>query len=115
MQLMADHLIVIGQGRVLADDTVEGFLARNVASDVLVRVPDPARLMTALTNAGLTAILLQVTRSETVASLMPFLNASAAVSAQVGTADAYQHVAVFAAWALLCLAAAVLVVGRRDV
>jgi ABC-2 type transport system ATP-binding protein len=55
MQLMADHLIVIGRGTVLADDTVEGFLARNVASDVLLRVPNPVQLMTALTDAGLSS------------------------------------------------------------
>ena len=55
MQLMADHLVVIGRGTVLADETVEGFLARNVASDVLVRVPDPARMMGALTAAGIAA------------------------------------------------------------
>lgn len=60
-------------------------------------------------------ILIQVTKSETVASLMPFLNASAAVSTQVAPVEAYEHVAIFAAWALLCLAAGMLVVGRRDV
>jgi ABC-2 type transport system ATP-binding protein len=57
MQLMADHLVVIGRGTVLADDSVEGFLARNVASDVLIRVPDPNVLMAALTSAGLQATL----------------------------------------------------------
>lgn len=81
-------------------------LARNTAFAVLVPI--------ALATLG-EMIILQVTRSEAVASLMPFLNASAAVSAQVGTAEAYQHLAVFAAWALLCLAAGLLVAGRRDV
>jgi len=55
MQLMADHLIVIGKGTVLADDSVSNFLARQGTSDVLVRVPDPTALMTALTGAGLQA------------------------------------------------------------
>jgi ABC-2 type transport system ATP-binding protein len=55
MQLMADRLIVIGRGTVLADDTVEGFLAKSVASDVLVRVPDPNAVMVAVTAAGLEA------------------------------------------------------------
>lgn len=81
-------------------------LAKNTAFGVLVPVAAAA--------LG-EMILVQVTKSETVASLMPFLNASAAVSAQVVTPEAYQHVAIFAAWALLCLAAGVLVVGRRDV
>lgn len=60
-------------------------------------------------------ILLQVTKSETVASLMPFMNASAAVSAQVASVQAYEHIAIFAAWAVVCLAAGMLVAGRRDV
>lgn len=60
-------------------------------------------------------ILIQVTKSETVASLMPFLNASAALSAEVASVQAYEHIALFAAWALLCLAAGMLVAGRRDV
>jgi len=55
MQLMADHLIVIGKGTVLADDSVSNFLARQGTSDVLVRVPDPTALMTALTGTGLQA------------------------------------------------------------
>ncbi len=55
MQLMADHLVVIGRGTVLADDSVEAFLARNVASDVLVRVPDPTAVMAAVTASGLKA------------------------------------------------------------
>jgi ABC-2 type transport system ATP-binding protein len=55
MQLLPDHLIVIGRGAVLADDTVEGFLAKSVFSDVLLRVPELATLMAALTTAGLMA------------------------------------------------------------
>jgi ABC-2 type transport system ATP-binding protein len=55
MQLMADHLIVIGRGTVLADDSVEGFLAKSVSSDVLVRVPDPTALISAVTATGLHA------------------------------------------------------------
>lgn len=55
MQLMADHLIVIGKGTVLADESVAGFLSRSVASDVLVRVPDPTAVLSLLTNAGLQA------------------------------------------------------------
>jgi ABC-2 type transport system ATP-binding protein len=55
MELMADHLIVIGRGTVLADDSVQNFLARNVASDVLVRVPDPSALLAAVTATSLEA------------------------------------------------------------
>lgn len=57
MQLMADHLVVIGCGTVLADESVSGFLARNVASDVLIRVPETAALLAAVTGAGLEARL----------------------------------------------------------
>lgn len=57
MQLMADDLVVIGRGTVLAVDSVEGFLAQSVASDVFVRVPDPTSLMAAVTTHGLEAAL----------------------------------------------------------
>lgn len=83
-----------------------GALAKNTAFGVLVPI--------AAATLG-EMILIQLIRSETVASLMPFLNASAAVSVQVGSVQAYEHFAIFAAWVLLCLAAGVLVVGRRDV
>jgi len=42
MQLTADHLIVIGKGRLLADAPVAEFIAGNSRTTVSVRVPDGA-------------------------------------------------------------------------
>jgi ABC-2 type transport system ATP-binding protein len=55
MALTADHLIVIGRGRLVADSSTAQFLAANTGTDVLVRTPDPARLTAALHAAEATA------------------------------------------------------------
>ncbi|MFE7410712.1 ABC transporter ATP-binding protein [Streptomyces laurentii] len=57
MALTADHLIVIGRGRLLADMSVTDFISANSADFARVRTPqtDPAqreKLTTALTEAG---------------------------------------------------------------
>ncbi|MFJ8649113.1 ABC transporter ATP-binding protein [Streptomyces sp. NPDC093546] len=41
MQLTADHLVVIGRGRLLADTSMADFLAGSSRATVRVRVPDP--------------------------------------------------------------------------
>ena len=46
MQLMADHIVVIAKGRLVADGTVEDLTS--VRGDVLVRCADPARLSSLL-------------------------------------------------------------------
>ena len=52
MALVADHLIVVGRGRVLADTTVQQ-LVRDVGGDtVLVASADPARLRSVLAGPG---------------------------------------------------------------
>jgi ABC-2 type transport system ATP-binding protein len=48
----ADHLIVIGQGRLLADISVAELLASAMDGRVDIRTPDLAAAMTALANAG---------------------------------------------------------------
>ena len=48
----ADHLIVIGRGRLLADTTVDDLLSRMSAGTVTLRTPDAAEAMTVLANAG---------------------------------------------------------------
>lgn len=53
MALTADHLIVIGQGRLLADTSMEGFIRQNSRSYVRLRVPEPERLRDVLTSEGL--------------------------------------------------------------
>ncbi len=56
MALTADHLVVIGQGRLLADTTMERFIAENSRSFVRMRTPEPERLRDALSQAGIAAV-----------------------------------------------------------
>ncbi|MFI6706499.1 ABC transporter ATP-binding protein [Nonomuraea sp. NPDC050478] len=53
MQLTADHLVVIGKGRLLADAPLSRLLA---ATEVLVRSPHAGDLADRLTAVGLTAV-----------------------------------------------------------
>jgi len=52
MQDTADHLIVIGQGRLVADTSMAGFLARSSQNGVLVRTPHADRLVPLMLRAG---------------------------------------------------------------
>jgi ABC-2 type transport system ATP-binding protein len=52
MAVTADHLIVIGRGRLIADCSTEEFVARSAGRSVLVRSPDPARLAQAIMAEG---------------------------------------------------------------
>lgn len=52
MAQTADHLVVIGRGKLLADMTTEEFLVRNARTHVQVRSPRQAELAAALTAAG---------------------------------------------------------------
>jgi len=54
MALTADHLIVIGRGRLIADTSVEDFVRRASRRLVRVRSPDAARLRDAVERAGVT-------------------------------------------------------------
>ncbi|MFJ8668858.1 ABC transporter ATP-binding protein [Streptomyces sp. NPDC093600] len=44
MQLTADHLVIIGRGRLLADTSMADFLAGSSLASVRVRVPEPEEL-----------------------------------------------------------------------
>ncbi|TNM34132.1 ATP-binding cassette domain-containing protein [Streptomyces sedi] len=55
MALTADHLIVIGQGQLLADTSMAGFIEENARSYTRVRSPDREKLLDALSHAGLDA------------------------------------------------------------
>jgi ABC-2 type transport system ATP-binding protein len=44
MAQTAEHLIVIGRGRLIADESVEEVIARSSGQSVLVRTPQPAQL-----------------------------------------------------------------------
>jgi ABC-2 type transport system ATP-binding protein len=52
MENTADHLIVIGRGRLIADCTVAEFIAQNSSQSVRVRTPGPDALATVLASAG---------------------------------------------------------------
>jgi ABC-2 type transport system ATP-binding protein len=56
MQLMADHLVVIAAGRMVADESLPDFVARSTRNDVLVRCTDPVALAAALAAEGLVGV-----------------------------------------------------------
>ncbi|WP_328873869.1 ABC transporter ATP-binding protein [Streptomyces sp. NBC_00287] len=56
MALTADHLVVIGQGRLLADTSMADFIAQNSRSYVRIRTPHRERLLDVLQRAGMTVV-----------------------------------------------------------
>ncbi|MEU8571393.1 ATP-binding cassette domain-containing protein [Streptomyces pathocidini] len=56
MALTADHLVVIGQGRLLADTSMPEFIAQNSRSYVRLRAPEQERLRDLLHGAGITKV-----------------------------------------------------------
>jgi ABC-2 type transport system ATP-binding protein len=52
MENTADHLIVIGKGRLIADCTMAEFIARSSGQTVRVRTPQPLEFTKAVTLAG---------------------------------------------------------------
>ena len=55
MENTADHLIVIGRGKLIADCTMAEFIARSSGAAVRVRTPSPDQLLLALAAKGGTA------------------------------------------------------------
>jgi ABC-2 type transport system ATP-binding protein len=55
MENTADHLIVIGKGKLIADCTMAEFIARSSGAAVRVRTPSPDQLVLALAAKGGTA------------------------------------------------------------
>ncbi|MEU8715845.1 ATP-binding cassette domain-containing protein [Streptomyces sp. NPDC048663] len=56
MALTADHLVVIGQGRLLADTSMADFIRTNSQSYVRIRSPQHERLLDVLHGAGITVV-----------------------------------------------------------
>ncbi|WP_226025125.1 ABC transporter ATP-binding protein [Streptomyces hyderabadensis] len=56
MALTADHLVVIGQGRLLADTSMAEFIAENSRSYVRIRTPQREQLLDALHGAGVAVV-----------------------------------------------------------
>jgi ABC-2 type transport system ATP-binding protein len=61
MALTADHLVVIGQGRLLADLSMADFIRQNSRSYVRLRSPQQERLKDVLHEAGINAISVPAT------------------------------------------------------
>ena len=55
MQLLAEHLVVIGRGHLIADESLAAFVSRSTRNDVFVRTPDAGRLVAVLTGRGMAA------------------------------------------------------------
>ena len=56
MQLLAHHLVVIGRGRLIADESMDDFVSRSTRNDVYVRTPNSDTLIAALTDRGLSPV-----------------------------------------------------------
>ncbi|MEU9121892.1 ATP-binding cassette domain-containing protein [Streptomyces sp. NPDC048506] len=56
MALTADHLVVIGQGRLMADTSMKDFIHRNSRSYVRMRSPEQEKLRDALSGEGIHAV-----------------------------------------------------------
>ncbi len=52
MALTADHLVVIGRGKLIADQPVADFVGQSSGASVRVRTPTPEPLTAAMTGAG---------------------------------------------------------------
>lgn len=61
MALTADHLIVIGQGKLLADMSMSDFIRQNSRSYVRLRSPQQERLKDVLHEAGISAVSVPAT------------------------------------------------------
>ena len=56
MENTADHLLVIGRGRMIADCTVQEFIDQSSEPAIRVRTPEATRLATLLATIGATAV-----------------------------------------------------------
>jgi len=64
MQLVADHLLIIGQGRILADTSMEHFIADSSGGSVVVASPDADALAPLLSAHGATLTFTDAGRFE---------------------------------------------------
>ncbi|NLU74859.1 ABC transporter ATP-binding protein [Streptomyces sp. HNM0575] len=59
MALTAEHLVVIGRGKLLADTTMADFIAKNSRTFVRVRTPQPERMRDVLGSVGVMPVFEQ--------------------------------------------------------
>ena len=81
----ATRLVIVGRGKLITETSVEGFIGRAAAGDVLVRTPEAMCLSQALAGPGVT-----VTSDGT-----DVLRVSGVTAEQIGTAAWRAHVPVF--------------------
>jgi ABC-2 type transport system ATP-binding protein len=87
MAVTADHLIVIGKGRMLADAATEEVIARGSGQSVRVRTPDADRLAALITAEGGTAVPAangSGVAGDTAAGTAPALTVTGIAAARVG-------------------------------
>jgi len=84
MAVTADHLIVIGRGRLLADDATEDVIARGSGQSVRVRTPDPDRLAELITADGGHAVRAANTQNGNGGEQAPELTVTGMPAARVG-------------------------------
>ena len=58
VQDVADHVVVVGRGRVLADASVDALVARASGDEVLIRTSSPAEAVTTLQQVGAAATVI---------------------------------------------------------
>jgi ABC-2 type transport system ATP-binding protein len=87
MAVTADHLIVIGRGKLLADAATEDVIARGSGQSVRVRTPDPDRLSELITADGGKAALAAATENgngTSSADQAPVLTVTGLPAARIG-------------------------------
>jgi ABC-2 type transport system ATP-binding protein len=85
MALTASRLVVVGRGRLIADTTVDEFVARASGSAVTVRTPEAARLRELLLGPDVTVTSEQA----------DVLHVQGLTAEQIGTAAWQEHLPVF--------------------
>ena len=83
MALTADHLVVVGRGRVVADAPVAEIIGRAGGTTVRVRTPQAARLADALTRSGATVTSVDAQLLEVVGTTAQSIGEAAAVTGVV--------------------------------
>ncbi len=85
MAVTADHLIVIGRGKLLANAATEEVVARGSGQSVRVRTPDPAKLTALISAEGGTAVPTgNGNGTEGDAGLAPALTVTGVTAARIG-------------------------------
>jgi ABC-2 type transport system ATP-binding protein len=86
----ADHLVVIGRGKVIADESVDAMIARASGGRVRLRTTAPADAMTVLANAGAT-VAATASDQLTISDLSPERTVAALTGAGISFSEVSAH------------------------